>query len=55
MSVADESAVRCPVCGGPARELDFSVDTGRRDVPVTIRACLDTACDAYHPAAEQNI
>jgi hypothetical protein len=55
MDPNDESAVRCQVCGGPARDLHFSVDTGTHDVPVTIRACLDTACDAYHSAAEQNI
>jgi hypothetical protein len=55
MNPNDESAVRCPVCGGPARALQFSVDTGTHDVPVTIRACLDSACDAFHPAALQDI
>ena len=55
MNPNQESAVRCVVCGGLARELHFSIDTGTHDVPVTICACLDTACEAFHPAALQDI
>ena len=44
MNPTDESQVRC-------RDIHFSVDTCAHDVPVTIRAGVDTGCDAFHPAA----
>lgn len=55
MNPHDESAVRCPDCGGPATDLRFSVDTGTRRVPVVIRACQDTTCNAFHPGPLQDI
>src|SRR5262249_15248684 len=45
MNTTDDSQVRCPVCGGPARDVQLYA--------VTIRACESTACAGYHPAAEQ--
>jgi hypothetical protein len=36
MKPTDESQVQCQVCGGPVRDLHFSVDTGTHDVPVSI-------------------
>ena len=58
MNPTDESAVRCPICGGPAKDVQFFIDAVIEDSavePVTIRACENMACDAYHPAAHQNI
>src|SRR5262249_2682828 len=46
MEPSDESAVRCPVCGGPAKDVQFSVDTdtkGDGGEQITIHACNDTA------------
>jgi hypothetical protein len=48
-----ESAVRYPVCGGPAIDVQFFVDAVKQDEAVTVRAC--EACYAYHPAALQDI
>ena len=55
MNATDESEVRCPVCGGPAKDVQFFVDAVKQDEPVTVRACENTACDAFHPAALQDI
>jgi hypothetical protein len=58
MEPTNESAVRCPVCGGPAKDVQFSVHAGTEDgsvEPITICACENTACGAYHLAAKQNI
>jgi hypothetical protein len=41
-----------------AKDVTFFVDAVIDDSavePVTIRTCENTACDAYHPAAQQNI
>ena len=60
METTNDSRARCPVCGGPAKDVQFfaDTDTGIEDgsvEPITIRACENTACDAYHPAARQNM
>jgi hypothetical protein len=60
MEPTNESAVRCPVCGGPAKDVQFFADDdagieGGTVEPIMIRACEDSACNAYHPAAQQNV
>jgi hypothetical protein len=55
MTSTNEPAARCPVCGGPAKDVEISVGLGDGAAePITIRACRDAACDAYYPMARQN-
>jgi hypothetical protein len=50
MNATNEPAARCPVCGGPAREVQVFEPFWRGAVePVTIVACNDATCDAYVP------
>jgi hypothetical protein len=45
-----QSAGRCPVCGGPATDVEVSIDFWRGGVePLTICACKDVACEAHCP------
>jgi hypothetical protein len=65
MRVSYDPVVLCPVCGGPAKDLELFVDTStgafseqsQPEVcgydPITIRACESIDCDAYHPAARR--
>jgi hypothetical protein len=55
MGSGNDSAVRCPVCGGPAKDVEISIGLGDGAVePITIRACNDAACDAYYPSTRQH-
>jgi len=51
MTPSDESVAQCPLCGGPADDVQVFVDLWRGGVePVSIVACKDPACDAYYPS-----
>jgi hypothetical protein len=46
----------CPVCGGPANEVEVSIDFWRGGVePLTIWACEDVKCEAHHPMVSHNL
>jgi hypothetical protein len=45
----------CPICGGPARDVEVSVGLGDGAAdPIVIRACDNAACDAYYPTARHS-
>jgi hypothetical protein len=50
------SPCRCPVCGGPANEVEVSIDFWRGGVePLTIWACEDVTCEAHYPMVSHNL
>jgi hypothetical protein len=46
----------CPVCGGPADEVEVSIDFWRGGLePLTIWACHDAQCEAHYPMVTHNL
>jgi hypothetical protein len=50
------SSSGCPVCGGPADEIEVSMDFWRGGVePLAIWACADATCDAHYPMVSHTL
>ena len=50
------SSSGCPVCGGPAEEVQVTIDFWRGGVePATVWACQDLACEAHYSMVSRNV
>ena len=52
----DAVAYACPVCDGPAKETEVSIEFWRGGAELfTIWVCEDDACEAHNPMVSHNL